>query len=300
MKTDLSDRLKYDPSDQRQTFSDLAIQLHCCHYWMILEWECNNLASPFWRLYYNTMGDASVIYKGVTTPLSPDRIILIPPNTPFSTRLKGVNENDQERHIRKKINRWDELEQMRESQASDQLFIHFNLNNPFDLIEPGIYSFPVSDLEEALLHTIKDYCIRGNHAFDCNSCATISCLLFSLIKEIPHELWEKPKLDKRVFLAISYIEKHLEERLSNKTLSDLANMVENSFARLFHENVGISIQQYIRTKRIDKAMILLHHSTANIDEVAQQCGFSDRFHFSKVFKERTGQSPAAYKRNLVN
>ena len=47
------------------------------------------MAFPFWRLYYNTFGNASVTYEGKT--ITPDKIklLIIPPDTSFSTRLKS-------------------------------------------------------------------------------------------------------------------------------------------------------------------------------------------------------------------
>jgi len=247
------------------------------------------------------MGEASVIFNGVTTHLTADQILIIPPNTPFSTRLKGVTENDQnERHIRKKISDWSELGRMKYSQSSDQLFIHFNLGNPYDLIEPGVYACPVEENEKEILNQIKDFCMNGSNVFDFRISAVINSLLLGFLKVIPQEKWEMPKMDLRVSRVVAYIERHPGERLTNKLLSEKANMVENSFARLFRENVGISIQQYIKKKRIDKALIMLHHSTSSIDDIAIQCGFSDRFHFSKVFKERMGKSPATYKKQMIN
>lgn len=300
MKNEVPDRLKIDPSDTRQTFPDINIRLHCCRYWMLREWECLSMAIPFWRLYYNTVGNASVSYKGIRTLLKPDQIVIIPPNTSFSSSLKGNSENTlRESIIGEKIVNRAEVTEHISSIYSDHLFIHFNMGIPYDLIEPGIYSFPVNEKEEELLNEIKEYCIIGSNAFDFTVCTSINSLILDLLKKIPSHKWNTPKLDKRVVSSVVYIEKHLGERLTNKILADRASMVENSFARLFRENNGISIQQYIKKKRIDKALILLHHSMANIDEIAIRCGFSDRFHFSKVFKELMGMSPVAYKRQVI-
>jgi Transcriptional regulator containing an amidase domain and an AraC-type DNA-binding HTH domain len=258
------------------------------------------MAFPFWRLYYNTVGNASVIYKGITTFLRPDQILIIPPNTSFSTSLHvSTKENFKESIVGKKIIRSDEIAKSNNSLASDHLFIHFNLGIPYDLLEPGIYAFPVERNEAGFLNEIKEFCISGENTFDFQICTSINSLILGLLKRIPRNKWETPNLDKRVSGAITYIEQHVGERLTNKRLSDKANMVENSFARLFRENTGISIQQYIKKKRIEKALILLHHSSSSIEEIATTCGFSDRYHFSKVFKELMEMSPVSYKKHLI-
>jgi AraC-like DNA-binding protein len=300
MSNEVADRLKYDPSDIRQTFPDITLRLHCCRYWMLMEWEFDNLASPFWRLYYNTIETASVIFKGVTTALDRRQIIVIPPNTPFSTKLKEVTGlKVSETIARKKIMSQLEVEELKSGTASDHLFIHFNLGIPFDLLEPNIYTFSVGEKEALLLNQIKQFCIDGGNSFDFSTSAAINSLILGLLNDIPHKKWEILKLDKRVTNAINYIESHLDEQITNGQLSGKSNMAENSFARLFRENVGITIQQYIKKKRIDKALILLHHSQSNIEDIASQCGFTDRFHFSKVFKETMGISPVSYKKQLI-
>jgi len=192
-----------------------------------------------------------------------------------------------------------EVEELKSGTASDHLFIHFNLGIPFDLLEPNIYTFSVGEKETLLLNQIKQFCIDGGNSFDFSTSAAINSLILGLLNDIPHEKWEILKLDKRVTNAITYIESHLDELITNSQLSAKSNMAENSFARLFRENVGITIQQYIKKKRIDKALILLHHSQSNIKDIASQCGFTDRFHFSKVFKETMGISPVSYKKQLI-
>lgn len=300
MNGELSDRLKYDPSDIRQAFPDISIKLHCCRYWLLMEWECINMAFPFWRLYYNTIGKASVTYKGVDYYLTPDQIMLVPPNTSFSTSLRDrTDEHFKESIVGRKVQSFKELEKIKNGYISDHLFIHFNLGIPYDLLQPGVYTFPVDKKMIDSLNIVKKFNLSGKNTFDFTAYATINSLIFDLLKKIPKDKWDTPNLDKRVSNALIYIEQHIGERLPNEKFSAKANMVKNSFARLFKGNTGLSIQQYIKKKRIEKALILLHHSTASIDEIANQCGFYDRHHFSKVFKELMEMSPVSYKKHLI-
>lgn len=300
MSGEFSDRLKYDPSDIRQTFPDMNIRLHCCRYWMLMEWECINMAFPFWRIYYNTIGKASVIYKGESHYLTPDLIMLIPPNTSFSTSLRDRTDVDfKESIVGRKVLSFGEVEAIKDDYISDHLFIHFNLGIPYDLLQPGIYTFPVDNNMADYLNEIKEFNINSEGVFDFTTYSTINSLTFGLLKRIPRNKWDTPNLDNRVSNAVTYIEQHISERLSNEKFAARANMVKNSFARLFKENTGLSLQQYIKKKRIENALILLHHSTATIDEIANQCGFFDRHHFSKVFKELMGISPVSYKKHLT-
>ena len=299
MNKETSERLKYDPSNTRQNFSDIRIQLHCCHYWMIEEWECINLASPFWRLYHNTIGDAYVTFNGTSTKLESNKILIIPPNTAFSSRLKRSHPTiTAERHKRRKINSFSEIINPSSNGLSDHFFVHFNLGLPYDLIEQGVYTFTVWEQEEKLLKEIKEYCINDENTFNFKVCTIIDMLILKLLHAIPSDKWNSPIKDLRIADALAYIERHIGESLTNKRLADLVNMAENSFARLFREHMGVSIHQYIKRMRIDKSLILLHHSNSSIEAVAALCGFSDRHHFSRVFREIMKTSPVSYRNQI--
>jgi transcriptional regulator GlxA family with amidase domain len=40
----------------------------------------------------------------------------------------------------------------------------------------------------------------------------------------------------------------------------------------------------------------MHHTSDSVDSIAMNCGFVDRQHFSKVFKQVMNISPAVYKK----
>jgi AraC-like DNA-binding protein len=98
---------------------------------------------------------------------------------------------------------------------------------------------------------------------------------------------------------MQHIEKHFSDNINNDKLASNANMAVNSFARLFKNSTGISIQQYIIRTKIEAACNLMHHSNKTIDEIAFDCGFSDRHHFAKIFKKVMNMNPAYYKKRLT-
>ena len=62
----MRDRAEYcgDPSEIDQLFPKSNLQLLCCRYWWLSNWEFENHAYPFWRLYYNIECGAKLIYNG--------------------------------------------------------------------------------------------------------------------------------------------------------------------------------------------------------------------------------------------
>lgn len=58
---------------------------------------------------------------------------------------------------------------------------------------------------------------------------------------------------------------------------------------------GMGANDYITKLRVERAVWLLTHSTLNINEIADQTGFSTSRYFSTVFKQYMGCSPTQYK-----
>lgn len=292
--------VKEDPSDIKQLFTTINIQLHCCRYWILTEWECINMAFPFWRLYHNNHEGATIIFYGETFHLQKDTIILIPPNTSFSTKLRtAANQNVKESIVGRKINSFEEILQIDNEVFTDHLFIHFNLGYRFDSVVPGVYAFKANDNMLSVVQKVKELCVEGLVEFDFKSSAIINNLILTLLVQIDNRKWVFANYDKRIQNALHYIDNNIKEYISNHQIAAVGNMAINSFARRFKETVGVSVQQYIVKVRIEKARLLMHHSNKSIDEIAIECGFYDRHHFSKVFKNVLNVSPGYYKQHLT-
>jgi len=53
-------------------------------------------------------------------------------------------------------------------------------------------------------------------------------------------------------------------------------------------------RQFIIEIRINKAKQLLTDGTLKISAVAEKCGFTNQYHFTRVFKSRVGLTPSEY------
>ena len=66
--------------------------------------------------------------------------------------------------------------------------------------------------------------------------------------------------------------------------------------RMFRRYTGLPPHQYHLQLRLNKAMQLLANSGCTVKEAAKQTGYADEYYFSRLFKLKTGRSPAAWKR----
>jgi len=290
---------KGDPSNIPQLFSGLNINLLCCRFWWLKNWESRNMTFPYWRIYWNKSFGGIISFAGKTIELTPNQVILIPPYTAFSSRLKentippsgynleGGRVGDGET----------EADLLREG-AVLHLFIHFNLGMPYDFIAPQLFSFEVTNELRADLEELTSSLQQNNVQLSVQSSLLIYKIIILAVSQISKEFWNLATTDLRILNVLREIEDHISEELTNKRLAQVANMAVNSFARVFKDEIGVPPQQFVRERRVQKTSILLHHTSEPIEEIARLSGFCDRFHLARVFKEVTSYSPAQYRKQF--
>ena len=90
----------------------------------------------------------------------------------------------------------------------------------------------------------------------------------------------------------------LRKDLSNPpTLEDLGRLAGCSpfhLSRTFSAATGLTIPQYTRQLRMERAAELLQSGKFNVTEAALEVGYSSLSHFSQVFHETFGCCPGLY------
>jgi len=293
----ISEQLKIDPSGVYQNFRDVQIKLFSCRYWVLEEWECDDLTVPFWRIYHSCLSGGKIIFKDRVIRIEEDSIIIIPPNTSFSSQLKK-NYNKSEESIKgRRFGEEDDLRSLKNRDMVDQLFIHFSLGYPLDFLNNEVYVIRCDWIAKGLLKEIKQSCIEDT-SFSFQECLRIKNLIIETLLRLPDRIWQSENIDQRIFKSIKFIEANYKNKITNEALADDANMATNSFARLFKSILGTSLQQYILKVRIEAACNLIHHTDKSLDDISYDCGFSDRHHFSKIFKKLMKVNPSDYKKRL--
>lgn len=103
--------------------------------------------------------------------------------------------------------------------------------------------------------------------------------------------------DRLVLSAKAIIEERACEGL---TLSEVASetFVSPSYlSRLFKDTCGMNFQDYLTEVRITKAKALLRNTAMPCRVIGQMVGYASSSYFSKIFKERTGQSPTEFRKS---
>ena len=82
----------------------------------------------------------------------------------------------------------------------------------------------------------------------------------------------------------------------------LENMVvsEVYFRKLFLKHMNTSPKQYIIDIRLQKAKQLLAEGVFSISAISEKCGFSNPYHFCRIFKDRIGIPPLRIQKRKHN
>jgi AraC family transcriptional regulator len=78
-------------------------------------------------------------------------------------------------------------------------------------------------------------------------------------------------------------------------LAAIAEVHPVHLSREFHKHYRMTIGEFVRKRRIERASELLSNSELSLSEIASTCGFSDQSHFCALFKKHWGTTPAKFR-----
>lgn len=124
-------------------------------------------------------------------------------------------------------------------------------------------------------------------------------IFYNMISRLDNELSNSNNL---LIPAVDYLSKSFSNaNITNKLLAEKCHISEVYFRKLFFEQYKVTPKQYIIDLRINKAKQLLTDGILKIGTVSENCGFSNQYHFCRVFKEKTGLTPTDFtKQNKIH
>ncbi|WP_426129012.1 helix-turn-helix domain-containing protein [Pararhizobium sp. PWRC1-1] len=94
----------------------------------------------------------------------------------------------------------------------------------------------------------------------------------------------------------SHIERRGDYRMTVADMAATVDLSESWFASVFKQTTGKSPLQWQLSKRIDQAKQLLGEGDLPVATIAAQLGFSDQAHLTRVFRQISGETPAAWRK----
>lgn len=100
--------------------------------------------------------------------------------------------------------------------------------------------------------------------------------------------------------ASEIIKNELDNVPNILTLSHRIGLNPHTMQNGFNVLYKMSVNQYLKNERIEKAKDLLENSDFNVTEITYKIGINSRSYFSKIFKDRYGVSPKKYADKIRN
>ncbi len=98
--------------------------------------------------------------------------------------------------------------------------------------------------------------------------------------------------------AEKYVYEHYSEDINLEDVAKECHFNSQYFSKIFKETTGDKFIDYLNKVRIEKAKELLK-SEDSVEKIAGKVGFKSRRHFYTVFSQYTGDTPASYRKKIM-
>ncbi|MCK5528423.1 MAG: helix-turn-helix transcriptional regulator [Kiritimatiellae bacterium] len=100
--------------------------------------------------------------------------------------------------------------------------------------------------------------------------------------------------------VLDYLSKNFMTHIALDDLVAEMGISRSHICHLVKQHTGKTVNQHIRTMRLQKACELLADSSIDYSDMAYELGFNDQSYFIKQFRETMGVTPAKYRRGLAD
>lgn len=98
--------------------------------------------------------------------------------------------------------------------------------------------------------------------------------------------------------AVAYMKKNYYHKITLKEVADNTYVSQWHLSKLLNRHTGQNFSELLNTIRVDAAKELLKNPALRIGDVAEEVGFLDLAHFSRVFKKIAGVSANEYRNRM--
>ena len=176
---------------------------------------------------------------------------------------------------------------------SDELFAYDSVTIAAEKLDGAILAFPQGD-EEAPTAAFEALLITAESDGD-ETVLERALYLASLLESGKRGQHAATQNEDAALRTYAHLLGHLAEPASIKELAESEGISEYALIRAYRRRFSITPLQHLMSLRIECACELLAQGAAPTD-VAEETGFSDQAHLTRMFKQRLGTTPAAYRK----
>lgn len=246
-----------------------AIELLMHRHIRLKEWKMRTAADAYWRLYWPTSGGAEVVFEGRKQILEPGCLYLITPHTAFDSDCA------------RPFTKW---------------YIHFTVGGLDDYCRPAMVSLrPTARMRTLLARTCPGTKHgRRSEAQTVTPLETIELIVLGLQLAFAGRHLSSGA-DSRLARCIAFLRERMPEKIALRELAQFAGVSVRTLSQMFVSESGFPPMRYLLELRLNHTMKLLRHTNQSIEQIAEECGFGNRYYFTRMFSKYRQTSPAAFR-----
>ena len=101
---------------------------------------------------------------------------------------------------------------------------------------------------------------------------------------------------KHIRSVAAFIDAHLHTKIKVEDLSRLTGQSSSHFSRAFRQSFGDPPHKYVVRRRVERGQSLMLSTEYSLARIADECGFADQSHLTRVFRAIVGENPYAWRR----
>jgi len=262
-----------------------------------VNWNFENVNSPYNRLIYVLEGEGRISHQGHTYRVGRGGLHLVPCYVTADYASESERLELCYLHFTSRafggldVCRVQEYEYERPAREVDRFFFHELLR-----LNPG-RELPVLDPAVRRYRIFHDETQKGYHGIDprlhMENQAYVSLLLAPFLETGTARGTTKLE-SRRLYDFACYVEANLHRPFGLKDVSDALGITPNYLSDWLFKVLRIRPIEYINRRKIEEAQLLLISSDVSIKEIALRLGFTPSY-FARVFKRQLGVSASRYR-----
>lgn len=117
-----------------------------------------------------------------------------------------------------------------------------------------------------------------------------------IVSAVMEAAFEQEETEGVIERSIRYIQQHVEEELSRESIADYVGLNPAYLSRLFKKETGQNLIDFLISVKMNRARELLDTTEMTVSSVAQQVGYSNFSHFTKMFRKQFDVNPQEYRK----
>lgn len=188
-------------------------------------------------------------------------------------------------------------------------FIHFSVDDPHQVLGP-VHEWPLifhCGREEFLIRLLNHVIHMGQDPDPISQSLAqqglkhaLLCFIYQRAEgiQVDSGIEDHPIIAKAMRYLRDFWRQH---GMTSPSVEQIANGIDVSrghLVRIFKQEIGMSPAHCIRGLRLDHAAMMLSRSNISVQDIAEECGFENQFHFSRAFKQQYGLAPSDYRKEI--